>query len=318
MSRVIKNITVLLPIYNAAEYLSRAINSILRQSFKEFELLIIDDGSKDNPEKIISSFKDSRIIYKKFEHSGLSSALNKGIKLAKTEWIARQDADDLSVPDRFQKQIEFLSNSNDTDILSCWSIYFNNKNKIAFKVKTPVQHETIVEFLNLHNPLNHSGVVYRKSIFKENKYNESLKYFEDFEFFHRIKNKVRFAIIPEYLVYSKLDTYNFDYIDNRNIVYDFLFDEAFKNMLDSKSKGDHFYWTTKIAWINYFYGDRKKTRKYFYNSFSLKNILGFLSTYLPDEIFEKFLTSRARFRIENLFSNNKKFYQELRQLLNEH
>src|SRR2546425_317811 len=99
MSKKIKNITVLMPAYNSSLYIDSAVKSILNQTFKEFEFLIIDDGSADNSEEEISKYKDSRINYTKLKHRGISVALNYGIKKASCDWIARIDADDLNTPD---------------------------------------------------------------------------------------------------------------------------------------------------------------------------------------------------------------------------
>src|SRR5215218_8078213 len=96
-------ISVILPVYNAEKYLKAAIDSILNQTFPDFELLIINDGSSDGSEKIIKSYTDNRIVYvKNGENSGLINTLNKGIDLATGEFIARMDGDDIAVPERFE------------------------------------------------------------------------------------------------------------------------------------------------------------------------------------------------------------------------
>ncbi|MBA3284207.1 MAG: glycosyltransferase family 2 protein, partial [Nitrosopumilus sp.] len=98
-------VTVLMPVYNASAYLHDAIQSILNQTFQDFEFLIIDDGSSDNSEIIIKGYKDKRIRFIKNEQNiGISATLNKGIELASCELIARMDADDVSYPKRLEKQ----------------------------------------------------------------------------------------------------------------------------------------------------------------------------------------------------------------------
>ncbi|MBK7981678.1 MAG: glycosyltransferase family 2 protein [Ignavibacteriae bacterium] len=93
-------ISVLLPVYNGEKYLSQSIKSILNQTFRDFEFIIVDDGSIDNTEKIVSSFHDTRIKYIKKDHTGLADTLNYGLKLANYDWVARMDADDISLPNR--------------------------------------------------------------------------------------------------------------------------------------------------------------------------------------------------------------------------
>src|SRR5215212_8979259 len=102
-------ISVILPVYNGEKFLGQAIESILGQSFPDFELIIVNDGSGDNSENIILSYTDKRVVYlKNQENSGLVSSLNRGVSVAKGKYIARMDADDISLPDRFKLQKDFL------------------------------------------------------------------------------------------------------------------------------------------------------------------------------------------------------------------
>jgi len=102
-------VTVLMPVYNGEKYLNEAIDSILGQTFKDFKFLIINDGSTDGTADILKSYKDSRIkVTNNEKNIGLTKSLNKGLKMAKSEYIARMDADDISLPTRLQKQVEFM------------------------------------------------------------------------------------------------------------------------------------------------------------------------------------------------------------------
>ena len=129
-------ISVILPVYNSQEFLSQSINSILNQTYKNFELIIIDDGSTDKSKEICEYFskKDNRIIFIDKDHEGLTKSLNKALKIAKGKYIARQDADDVSLPERFEKQINwFLKNERrvlcgtNCKILNDNNFYKNNK-----------------------------------------------------------------------------------------------------------------------------------------------------------------------------------------------
>jgi len=315
MSKKIKNITVLMPAYNSSRYIGCAIKSILNQTFKEFELLIVDDGSTDNTEEVIDKFKDSRTNYIKIKHKGISGALNFGVKKASYEWIARIDADDLNVPERIETQINFLKKNPDYDIVSSWSVYFRG-NKILFFLQQPVEHSRIYEFLNLHNPINHSSVIYKKRIIAKAKYNENCTLNEDFELFHRLKDKVKFYNIPEYLAYIRVHKDSKSKSQYSKNVYDFTFREAVQNLMNSKSKRELYYWTTIIARLNFFYGDRRESRKYLLNSSSTKNFIAYLSTFLPEKYFNKLIDAHPRFRLQSFFKDKKKYKLQLNELLN--
>ncbi len=115
-------LTVLMPVYNAEKFLTEAIESVLNQTFEKFEFLIIDDGSTDNSINIIKSYADPRIrLCQNEKNSGISATLNRGIELAKTEWIARMDADDICYPTRLEKQYDFIMAHPDGALFSCWA-----------------------------------------------------------------------------------------------------------------------------------------------------------------------------------------------------
>lgn len=106
-------ISILLPVFNAERYLREAIKSLLNQTYDNFELLIVDDGSTDNSMKIASEFGDSRIRLLPKKHSGLIETLNYGLEHARGQWIARMDADDAALPDRFDIQMKYILSHND-------------------------------------------------------------------------------------------------------------------------------------------------------------------------------------------------------------
>ena len=109
MKEYIARVTVLMPAYNAGSYIAEAIRSVLAQSFTDFELLIVNDGSTDNTGRIIRSFTDSRITVIDQANQGIAAALNTGLSKAKAPYIARFDADDICLPGRLQNQFDFLS-----------------------------------------------------------------------------------------------------------------------------------------------------------------------------------------------------------------
>ena len=134
---MIKFLSVVMPTYNCGEYIHFAVSSILKQSFKRFEFIIVDDGSTDNTEEIANSFKDSRIRYFKLEHKGFVDSANFGISEASSDWIASMDADDIALPERFEKQVDYLNKNPELSFTSCWYAVFSG-NKNSYIVRTPV------------------------------------------------------------------------------------------------------------------------------------------------------------------------------------
>ncbi len=309
------NITVLMPAYNCGKYIGSAVKSILNQTYKEFEFLIIDDGSADNTEEILNGFKDSRIVYKKTEHRGTSAALNYGISIASGNWVARIDADDLNVSSRLEKQINFLKSNPEYDIVSSWSVYFKNPGKVLFLLKEPVEHNDIYEYLNLHNPINSSSVIYRKSLIKKAKYNENFTANEDFELFFRIRDESRFYNMPEFLSYTRLRNDSRTRTGDSSEIFYIINDYALKHLINSARKRDQFYWATTSAWQNFFYGNKNTSRSYLRHVPSLKNFTALAVTFLPEKTFRKIIDSHLKYRLNDLFTGKKNFVYELKQLL---
>ena len=151
-------VTVLMAVYNGEKYLREAIESILDQTYTNFEFLIINDGSSDRTEEIILSYNDKRIRYIKNEQNlKLIASLNKGLDLAKGEFIARMDADDISLPERLEKQINFLEKHPEIGLLGSWvrTLGLTNNRNIIFKQG----HNTIRIQLLFNNFFHHPSVV---------------------------------------------------------------------------------------------------------------------------------------------------------------
>lgn len=181
----IPKITVLMPVYNCEPYIEEAVRSILNQTFTDFEFLIIDDFSNDNTVSIIKSIKDSRIILiEKSFNTGLTNSLNLGLNLAKGEYIARMDGDDISLPYRFSKQLNYLD-SNPKVILCGTNISIIDTDRI---IKFPEKNEEIkMAFLN-GNCMAHPSVMIRKNSLQEFnlKYDKSKEPAEDYDFWVRL------------------------------------------------------------------------------------------------------------------------------------
>lgn len=184
-------ISVILPAYNAELYLKNAIDSILNQSFKDFELLVINDGSNDGTEGIILSYKDSRVIYIKNEiNLGLIGTLNKGISLSKGKYLARMDADDISDPLRFEKQTLYLEENPNVVICSSSRIEFNDSNDKTHISFMPLDNISIRIYSIFSTPFTHPAVMMRRDTIIDNKiyFDSSFKYAEDYDFWVKLLN----------------------------------------------------------------------------------------------------------------------------------
>ena len=193
-------ISVILPVYNAAGYVEESIQSILNQTCENFELIIIDDGSNDNSGGLIKNIKDARIRFYSQPNMGLAKTLNKGIELANGEFIARQDADDISMPERFEKQIQFLIANPEVNLLGTWAEIFPVKNNVPRFHKHPANDSELKFELFFDCPFVHSSVMLRKECLKTTGYYNPEKTAEDFDLWARIARSSKVANIPDVLL----------------------------------------------------------------------------------------------------------------------
>ncbi|MGN6397430.1 MAG: glycosyltransferase [Mucilaginibacter sp.] len=174
-------VTVLMPAYNAGKYIGEAISSVLSQTFTDFELLIINDGSTDNTLEVINSFHDRRIVVISQENKGVSAALNLGLLHARATYIARFDADDICLPDRLKVQYQFITNYPDYSIIGSAAEYMDADGHYIF-THHPEGHlnEEIQQLQYTICPFIHSSVFYKKdAVVKSGGYNEHAYTYED-------------------------------------------------------------------------------------------------------------------------------------------
>jgi glycosyltransferase involved in cell wall biosynthesis len=197
-------ITVLLPVYNAALYLKEAIRSILNQTFTDFELLIINDGSTDKSAEIIKTFKDNRIkIIQNDVNIGLIQTLNKGIKLARGKYLARMDADDIAMPKRLEKQVFFLENNPQFALVGSQANIIYNERKTSRKYNMETKSQLIPLLSFFFCPFLHPSVLIKKSVLNEFQYDNNFTIAEDYHLWIRILNKYPCANLKESLLYYR-------------------------------------------------------------------------------------------------------------------
>ena len=192
------SLTVLMPVYNSEKYLAAAIDSILGQSFRDFEFLIIDDGSTDSSLDIIKSYQDPRIrLYQNEKNLGISATLNRGIALANTAFIARMDADDISYPERLYRQYTYLQAHPDCAMVSSLARVVTEDGETVRVDKIKGEH--IFYNLTFICWIYHSTVMYRTDAVKRvNMY--TVAYSEDFELFWQLSRRYRIHQLDEVLL----------------------------------------------------------------------------------------------------------------------
>ena len=194
-------VTVLMSVYNGGKYLQEAIDSILGQTFKDFEFLIINDGSTDKTGEILKSYNDPRIkIINNNKNIGLTKSLNKGLKLARGEYIARQDADDISLPTRFEEELKFFEKNSNVALVGTDYFLINEKDEIIHTVNCFTENRKLKEKLLEGNQFAHGSIIFKKEcVEKVGMYREEFKFAQDFDFTLRISEEFDVANIPKSL-----------------------------------------------------------------------------------------------------------------------
>jgi len=190
-----------MPVHNAAPYLEASIRSILEQRYTDFEFIVIDDGSTDGSANIITSFCDDRIRFLRQPNAGIVAALNAGIAVARGEFIARHDADDLALTTRFSEQVTYLDAHPDVGLLGTWATVTDAHNNQIGSMHHPMGHAAITYALIFDSALVHPSVMMRKQVLHAvGGYVHDAKVFEDHVLWWRMAHITRIANIPEELV----------------------------------------------------------------------------------------------------------------------
>ncbi|MBL8014072.1 MAG: glycosyltransferase [Candidatus Omnitrophica bacterium] len=210
-------ISIVMSVYNGSEFLHAAIDSILNQSYQNFEFIIINDASTESTEDIVKSYTDSRIVYvRNSTNLGLTANLNKGLALARGEFVARQDDDDVSSPDRLEKQLQFLVTHPDIMIVGSIVNLIDREGKVFSTWRMPTEDKEIKELLNKGSAFCHGAVLFRKvAVDTVGGYREKAKYVEDYDLWLRLAERYQMANIEQPLYslrrsISSISTKNLD------------------------------------------------------------------------------------------------------------
>jgi glycosyltransferase involved in cell wall biosynthesis len=200
MSLTDKRVTVLMSVFNDQGYLVDAVQSILNQTFRDFEFLIIDDGSSKPIDTSLPVYADNRIVFMRHSNMGLTRSLNRGLSLATGDYIARMDADDVSLPGRLEAQVRLLDANPDLDMVGTFfDVVDHDGNLLERKdlIADPVYRLWRLQF---HNNYGHGTMMLRKvSVVEAGSYDEKLSYAQDYDLWCRLSTARNTAIVPEVL-----------------------------------------------------------------------------------------------------------------------
>ena len=193
-------VTVLMSVFNGSAHLRPSVESILNQTLSDFEFLIIDDGSSEPVSEIILDYQDDRIRLVRQENCGLTRSLNKGLNLARSPFIARMDADDISLPERLEIQFEVFTKNQKLDFVGTFFDVIDECENLVQKKELIGDPLYRLWRLMFHNNYGHGTMLFRKSaVINAGMYDVSLRFAQDYDLWSRISKKNNNAIIPEYL-----------------------------------------------------------------------------------------------------------------------
>lgn len=202
-------ISVALSVYNGERYLAAALDSVLAQTFADFELLVLDDGSTDGTRAIVlaAAARDARVRPILRENRGLVASLNELVAAARAPIVARMDADDICDPERFARQHAFLSAHPEVGLVGCWNAHIDAAGREAHVpgADHPTSHEAILAAMERgQTPFSHPTVMFRRAVMQDaGGYHPAFRHCEDFDLWLRLADRTRLANLPERLLHYR-------------------------------------------------------------------------------------------------------------------
>ncbi len=204
MNRSAPLVSILMPVYNAAPYVKEAIESILTQTFTNFELLVFNDGSTDNSSEVIRAIDDKRItLFDYKENSGYVAHLNEGLRIARGQYIARMDADDIAFPDRLAKQVALLANEPAIGLCGTGYQMFGTLDRV---IQLPSDDKQIREFMLEHSPMGHPTVMFSKTVIAQHNlaYDKAFMPAEDYKMWYDFSRVSQLKNLPDILLHYRV------------------------------------------------------------------------------------------------------------------
>jgi len=213
-------ISIITSVYNGEVFLSKAIESVLSQTFTDFEFLIYNDGSTDNSLNIIKSFSDQRIKVINYQKNiGYIYRLNEGLKIAKGKYIARIDADDFWAKTKLEKQIKAFNQNKDL-VFAATDFYKIDKSGNTISIVKNSKYKNLKNHILKKNLICHSSILFKKrNCFLVGLYNENIKYTEDYHCWIKILSKYNGIILPEILTYYRISSNQISFKKRKSQVY---------------------------------------------------------------------------------------------------
>ena len=205
MQPVAPLVSVVMPAFNAARFLDEAVRSVLEQTLLDIELVVVDDGSTDTTPKLLHSYDDPRMRVMRQENAGIAAALNAGVSLAQGVYIARMDADDVSLPDRLERQADFLTRHPRTVLVGTWYRRIDTTGTTLDVVPGLCGNAELRRDLYTRSPFGHGTVMMRRaSVLEVGAYRPNTVPAEDFDLWSRLMRIGEAAILPEVLYEYRL------------------------------------------------------------------------------------------------------------------
>jgi len=200
-------VSVIMSVYNGMPFLEEAVKSVLGQTYKNFEFIIIDDASTDESWNYLQKLRDKRVkITKNEKNMGLAASLNIALKRAQGDYVARMDADDVSLPKRFQVQIEYMQLNPLVDMCGTWVDLIDKEGNVLGEKKYPTTNKAIKKSLVYYSPIVHPTLIIKSNVLRQlNGYNPKFDMAEDYELLSRAKNKFRMSNVPQKLLLWRLE-----------------------------------------------------------------------------------------------------------------
>lgn len=301
MNEIVPIVSIIIPTYNRANLIGKSIDSVLNQTFKDFEVIIVDDGSTDDTKNVVESFNDIRIIYiRNKKNKGACFARNIGIKIAKGEFIAFQDSDDEWLPKKLEKQINVFKTLPQENIVytGFWKIKDDKKTYIPLN-RVKQKEGNIYKELLKGNFISTQTLLVRKKCFeKSGIFDENLPRFQDWELVLRLSKYYNFKFIdkPLVLCYFTAKSISTD-SDALLKAFKTIEEKYFKN-LNNKLLAKHYFRIGNILCLDKKF---KLGRSYFIKSIKLNfldfSLIAFLFSFLGQKYYDNFI--EIFFRIEN-------------------